>query len=103
VHNQILAANRTPIAWEEMLLQWNVTLDKRTVVQVWQSAANAKLTTGKGYQVPPSRTRLIRPSLAPMISGILTVEGDSGWTLARNNTTNFIRSWITAILSKIGG
>ena len=34
-----------------MLLVWNITMNKDVVVQVWQSAANAKLTTGQGYQV----------------------------------------------------
>lgn len=34
-----------------MLLDWNVTLNKDVVVQVWQSAANAKLVTSQGYQV----------------------------------------------------
>jgi hexosaminidase len=33
-----------------MLLQWNISLSKDTIVQVWQSAANAKLTTAAGYQ-----------------------------------------------------
>jgi hexosaminidase len=51
VHDQILAANRTPVVWEEMLLQWNVTLNKEVLVQVWQSAANIKLATSKGYKV----------------------------------------------------
>jgi hypothetical protein len=38
-----------------MLLVWNVTLNKDVLVQVWQSAANAKLVTGMGYQVPKSK------------------------------------------------
>ena len=53
IHDQIFNANRTPIVWEEMLLEWNVSLNKNVVIQVWQSAANAKLTTSRGYQVAP--------------------------------------------------
>lgn len=33
-----------------MLLTWNIALDKDVVVQVWQSAANVKLTTQQGYR-----------------------------------------------------
>jgi hypothetical protein len=36
-----------------MLLQWNVSLNKQVLVQVWQSAANIKLATSMGYKVPP--------------------------------------------------
>ena len=64
--------------WEEMLLTWNVTLDKNVVVQVWQSAANAKLTTQKGYKVFSVNSTLIRPSSGRTISGILIVEEDNG-------------------------
>ena len=59
IHEQIFAANRTPIVWEEMLLQWNVSLDKEVLVQVWQSAANIKLATSMGYKVPPSPRVLV--------------------------------------------
>jgi hexosaminidase len=47
IHDQIFAANRTPIVWEEMLLQWNVSLNKNVVVQTWQSAANVKFVTAR--------------------------------------------------------
>ena len=54
-----------------MLLVWNVTLDKDVIVQVWQSAANAKLTTGQGYQVrSPCDTTNSRLLSDRMISGI---------------------------------
>jgi hexosaminidase len=40
----------TPIVWEEMLLQWNLTLGSDVVVQAWQSDENVALITGKGHK-----------------------------------------------------
>ncbi|ODQ54027.1 beta-hexosaminidase beta chain precursor [Saitoella complicata NRRL Y-17804] len=40
----------TGIAWEEMLLDWNVTLAKDTLIQVWQATRNVKSVIAKGYR-----------------------------------------------------
>ena len=40
----------TPLVWEEMLLQWNLTLPNNTIVQTWQSDEAVSQTVKKGYQ-----------------------------------------------------
>ncbi|CAG8973094.1 hypothetical protein HYALB_00007571 [Hymenoscyphus albidus] len=50
-HAQIRAAGLTPIVWEEMLLQWNLTLGEDVVVQTWQSDENVALVTAQGHKV----------------------------------------------------
>ena len=106
IHEQIFAANRTPIVWEEMLLVWNVTLDKDVLVQVWQSAANAKLVTQAGYQVPLKKTRrgltTFRHSSDPTITGTWTADEDNGLILDLQCFRNSTPFWITAIPSRIG-
>jgi hexosaminidase len=36
-HDQVRALGLTPVVWEEMLLEWNVTLGSDVIVQSWQS------------------------------------------------------------------
>jgi hexosaminidase len=48
---QITEAGFTPLVWEEMLLDWNLTLPKSTIVQSWQSDANVAEIASKGYRV----------------------------------------------------
>ena len=52
-HNQeIMQANGfTPLVWEEMLLEFNLTLPKNTIVQTWQSDEAVVNSVKKGYQV----------------------------------------------------
>ncbi|KAI4202922.1 MAG: hypothetical protein LQ346_001895 [Caloplaca aetnensis] len=50
-HDYIRAAGMTPIVWEEMLLQWNLTLGKDVVVQAWQSDDAVAQTVAKGHKV----------------------------------------------------
>ncbi|CAK4033151.1 glycoside hydrolase family 20 [Lecanosticta acicola] len=40
----------TPLVWEEMLLEWNLTLPKDTIVQTWQSDEAVLQTVQKGYR-----------------------------------------------------
>jgi hexosaminidase len=49
-HNQVRALGFTPIVWEEMLLQWNVTLGDDVVVQTWQSDQAVADTVAKGHK-----------------------------------------------------
>lgn len=51
---QVTGAGFTPLVWEEMLLDWNLTLPKETIVQSWQSAANVATVAAKGYCVVAS-------------------------------------------------
>ncbi|TVY86138.1 Beta-hexosaminidase, partial [Lachnellula willkommii] len=50
-HDQIRKAGLTPMVWEEMLLQWNITLGSDVVVQAWQTDAAVSQTTAKGHKV----------------------------------------------------
>ncbi|TVY85482.1 Beta-hexosaminidase [Lachnellula suecica] len=50
-HDQIRKAGLTPMVWEEMLLQWNITLGDDVVVQAWQSDEAVSAVTGKGHKV----------------------------------------------------
>lgn len=48
---QITEAGFTPLVWEEMLLDWNLTLPNSTIVQSWQSDENVAAIASKGYRV----------------------------------------------------
>ncbi len=51
LHKQLYAADMIPIVWEEQILEWNVSLAKDTLVQVWRSAAAVKEIIQRGYEV----------------------------------------------------
>ncbi|KAL1632981.1 Glucosamine-6-phosphate isomerase (Glucosamine-6-phosphate deaminase) (GNPDA) (GlcN6P deaminase) [Diplodia intermedia] len=49
-HDQIRAYGLRPIVWEEMLLEWNVTLGKDVLVQTWQSDQAVADTVAGGHK-----------------------------------------------------
>jgi hexosaminidase len=49
-HDAVRAAGLTPMVWEEMLLDWNVTLGKDVIVQTWQSDEAVARTVAKGHK-----------------------------------------------------
>lgn len=49
-HDQVRKAGLTPIVWEEMLLDWNLTLGKDVIVQSWQSDEAVAKITEKGHK-----------------------------------------------------
>lgn len=49
-HASVRAAGLTPIVWEEMLLQWNLTLGSDVIVQTWQSDEAVAQTVAKGHK-----------------------------------------------------
>jgi hexosaminidase len=49
--NQLAQAGFQPLVWEEMLLDFNLTLPKNTIVQSWLSDASVAEIAKKGYQV----------------------------------------------------
>jgi hexosaminidase len=49
-HAQLRAKGITPIVWEEMLLEWNLTLGKDVVVQSWRSDDAVKQIVEKGHK-----------------------------------------------------
>ncbi len=50
VHNKIRAGGATPIIWEEMLLDWNLTLGPDVLVQTWRSDDALLQTVQKGFR-----------------------------------------------------
>ena len=48
-HKQVRAAGLTPIVWEEMLLSYNLTLNKDVIVQSWLADDSVSQITQKGY------------------------------------------------------
>ncbi|KAH7064650.1 glycoside hydrolase superfamily [Macrophomina phaseolina] len=49
-HDQIRANGLVPVAWEEMLLEWNLTLGKDVLVQTWQSDEAVAQTVARGHK-----------------------------------------------------
>jgi len=50
-HKGLTDLGKTPVVWEEMVLQHNVTLSKDTVVMVWISSQNAALVAAKNFRI----------------------------------------------------
>ncbi|RVD85965.1 uncharacterized protein DFL_004264 [Arthrobotrys flagrans] len=51
VHKEILDAGFTPIAWEEMLLEYPLTLDPRVIIQAWIDNESVRKVVDKGHRV----------------------------------------------------
>jgi hexosaminidase len=49
-HDLIRAQGLTPVVWEEMLIDWNLTLGKDVLVQTWLSDASVKESVTKGHK-----------------------------------------------------
>lgn len=50
-HDQLRKSSLTPIVWEEMALDWNLTLGSDVIVQVWLSSESIAKVTSKGLKV----------------------------------------------------
>ncbi|KAG8734073.1 N-acetyl-glucosamine-6-phosphate deacetylase [Ceratobasidium sp. 414] len=50
-HAAVRSAGRTPVVWEEMVLNHRVTLPKDTITLVWISSANVAAVVRKGYRI----------------------------------------------------
>lgn len=50
MHQVTKTYNLIPLVWEEMLLTWNLTLPKNTIIQTWQSTEAVVESVKKGYQ-----------------------------------------------------
>ncbi|KZW01500.1 N-acetylhexosaminidase [Exidia glandulosa HHB12029] len=50
-HKSLATAGKTPVVWEEMVLDHTITLPNTTVVLVWQSSTNAAAVAKKGFQL----------------------------------------------------
>lgn len=51
VQSELARQKMSPFVWEEMLNDWNITLPKETIVQVWQTDEAAQKATEKGFRV----------------------------------------------------
>ena len=49
-HDKVRAAGMVPMVWEEMLLQWNLTLGNDVVVQTWQTDDAVANVVAKGHK-----------------------------------------------------
>lgn len=49
-HDKLRANGLTPIVWEEMLLEWNLTLGSDVIVQTWLSDDSVAQTVAKGHK-----------------------------------------------------
>lgn len=49
-HDQVRKAGLTPMVWEEMLLQWNLTLGSDVVIQAWQSDEAVASIVAQGHK-----------------------------------------------------
>jgi hexosaminidase len=50
-HARVRKHGLTPLVWEEIPIDWNVTIGKDVVVQTWLGAASVKTLAGKGQKV----------------------------------------------------
>ncbi|KAK4451611.1 glycoside hydrolase [Podospora aff. communis PSN243] len=51
LHHRVRSGGFTPLTWEEIPLDWNVTIGKDTVVQTWLGASSVKKLTKMGHKV----------------------------------------------------
>ncbi|KAH9953189.1 N-acetylhexosaminidase [Russula dissimulans] len=49
-HGALRELGKTPVVWEEMVLNHNLTLPNDTIAMVWISSANAAAVAAKGYR-----------------------------------------------------
>lgn len=50
IMERVQAAGLTPIAWEEVLLDWNLRLPPSTIIQVWRSHERLSEVVERGYR-----------------------------------------------------
>ncbi|KAF8158414.1 N-acetylhexosaminidase [Crassisporium funariophilum] len=50
-HNALKSIGKTPVVWEEMALDHQVTLSNETVIMVWISSQNAAAVASKGLRI----------------------------------------------------
>ncbi|KAF9068588.1 N-acetylhexosaminidase [Rhodocollybia butyracea] len=50
-HAVLESSGKTPVVWEEMVLEFNLTLSNETIVMVWISADDAAAVTSQGFRI----------------------------------------------------
>jgi hexosaminidase len=109
-HAQVRAAGLAPVVWEEMALQWNLTLGSDVVVQTWISDSSLSEVTALGHKalfgnynfwVSFSVSLYARPR--SNVISISIVAKDNGWTFqTAHHSTHSTHSTITAHRSRTG-
>ncbi|KAJ3801949.1 N-acetylhexosaminidase [Lentinula aff. detonsa] len=51
IHSVLENSGKTPVVWEEMVLDFNLTLSNNTIVMVWISSADAAAVADKGFRL----------------------------------------------------
>ncbi|KAI5996029.1 glycoside hydrolase family 20 protein [Pisolithus orientalis] len=51
IHGALITQGKTPVVWEEMVLNWNLSLSNETIVMVWISSADAAAVVEKGFRI----------------------------------------------------
>jgi hexosaminidase len=64
-HARVRKHGMTPVVWEEIPLEWNVTMPTDTVVQSWLGGDSVKKLTGKGFKVIDSNYNFWVSLLSP--------------------------------------
>ncbi|KAF9234697.1 glycoside hydrolase family 20 protein [Melanogaster broomeanus] len=69
-HAALIAEGKTPVVWEEMVLNWNLTLSNETIVMVWISSEDAAAVAERGFrivQAPSNYFYLVSALLTPAL------------------------------------
>jgi hexosaminidase len=109
-HDQVRAKGLKPIVWEEMLLEWNLTLGSDVLVQSWRSDEAVAQIVARGhkalvgnYKYWVNHTRVpIFPNLHTNINSTLTAAKANGLTSPLPSQKHGIPITTTAPSSIIG-
>jgi hexosaminidase len=109
-HAQVRAAGLTPVVWEEMALQWNLTLGSDVVVQTWISESSLSEVTALGHKALFGNYNFwVSDFLFPIkgrmsnITSILIAAKDNGLTSqTARHSTHSTHSMIIAHLLRTG-
>ncbi|KAG1725011.1 glycoside hydrolase family 20 protein [Suillus paluster] len=50
-HGALITEGKTPVVWEDMVLDWNITLSNETIVMVWISSVDAVAVAERGFRI----------------------------------------------------
>lgn len=84
-HAKVRAAGMTPVVWEEMLLQWNLTLGSDVVVQTWVNDSSTAAIVGRGHKVIAGNTDYWVRSFHSLLTSVELIPPSSTLTAAKAN------------------
>jgi len=75
VHGKIRSAGLTPIVWEEMPLDWNITMGNDVLVNCWLSDESVAKTVAKGLKaIVGNYNNWVRPFIVTIISSTNSIQ-----------------------------